>query len=480
MTSFWEKHRKGIFTGTVLLSFLTIWIYNFLTPHYTDDYAYALEVQEAKSLWDLIKQQYVEYMYHNCRVIGQFNLRVFLSMDKWVFNIANSVMFVALVLLIYASVKRKKKHDIFVLLLSLAFVWRYSVRFGETMLWLCGSCNYLWGSVIMVGFLVWYRHQLERIGNAGKHPVLTAISGFVFGLAAGWCNENTSGGVFLAWLFFTGIDLMNWNADPAKGSSGQPLLVRIKTGVQAYMITSGVGVVCGLLAMVLCPGIRSRVDDTDETFTGLARLLSRFYKITVSIEELFGEVLILFLIAMVILVLQKKWKNWKAVVSNESVVFLLVALATCYALIVIPPPTPRAYYGAGVFLFIACLQAIQDCDKKEFTVALLQYGLVAVLCLWLIFTYFNNMINLWRINRENNERMELIVNASKDNGGSGSVVVPQFREEFQNPYSAAHDSDMTDDPDFWINRFYELYYHVDSVTAIPRDEWDELYGEKEE
>ncbi len=85
--------------------------------------------------------------------------------------------------------------------------------------------------------------------------------------------------------------------------------------------------------------------------------------------------------------------------------------------------------------------------------ALLRYGLVAVLCLWLIFTYFNNMINLWRINRENNERIELIVNTGENNGGSGSVVVPKFREEFQNPYSTAHDSDMTDDPDFWINRF---------------------------
>ena len=372
MTSFWEKHRKGIFAGTVLLSFLMIFIYNFLTPYYTDDYAYALEVQEARSLWDLIKQQYAEYMYHNCRVIGQFNLRVFLTMDKWVFNIANSVMFVALVLLIYASVKRKKKHDIFVLLLSLAFVWRYSVRFGETMLWLCGSCNYLWGSVIMIGFLVWYRHQLERTGNTMKHPVLTAIIGFVFGLAAGWCNENTSGGIFLAWIFFTWIYLMNRNADTMEGDSRESWLTRLKTGMQAYMITSGAGVACGLLAMVLCPGIRSRVDDTDETFTGLAKLLSRFYKITVSIEELFGEVLILLLIAIVILVLQKKWKSWKAVVSNESVIFGLVALASSYALIVIPPPTPRAYYGVGVFLFIACIQAIRDCDQKEFTVALLR------------------------------------------------------------------------------------------------------------
>ena len=133
-----------------------------------------------------------------------------------------------------------------------------------------------------------------------------------------------------------------------------------------------------------------------------------------------------------------------------------------------------------MFLFIACIQAIRDCDQKEFTVALLRYGLAAVLCLWLMFTYFDNMINLWRINRENNERIELIVNASEDNGGNGSVVIPRLREEFQNPYSPAHDSDMTDDPDFWINRFYEFYYHVDSVTAVPREEWDELYGEKEE
>ena len=313
-----------------------------------------------------------------------------------------------------------------------------------------------------------------------KHPVITAALGFVFGLAAGWCNENTSGGVFLAWLAFTWIYLIDRYTVLPEGGSGESWLERIKSGGRAYMLSSGAGVACGLLAMVLCPGIRSRVDDSDESFTGIARLLSRFYKITVSIEELFGELLILLVIAIVILVLQKKWKSWKAIVSNESVIFVLVALASGYALIVIPPPTPRAYYGVGVFLFIACIQAIRDCDKREFTVALLRYGLAAVLCLWLMFTYFDNMINLWRINRENNERIELIVNAGEDNGGSGSVVVPRFREEFQNPYSTAHDSDMTDDPDYWINRFYEFYYDVDSVIAIPREEWDELYGEKEE
>ena len=61
--------------------------------------------------------------------------------------------------------------------------------------------------------------------------------------------------------------------------------------------------------------------------------------------------------------------------------------------------------------------------------------------------------------------------------GTGIVVLPQLREEFRNPYSNMHDSDLTDDKDYWINHFYEIYYDVGNITAIPRDEWNERYGE---
>ena len=127
MTEFLEKHRKTLFYLILIGCVITIGIYNFLTPYFTDDYGYAQEARSAGSLWGLIKQQYIEYMYHNARIIGQFNLRLFLIPGKWLFNIMNSLMFTGLVLLIYAMIHGKKKYDLFVLFLVITFVWRYSV-----------------------------------------------------------------------------------------------------------------------------------------------------------------------------------------------------------------------------------------------------------------------------------------------------------------------------------------------------------------
>ena len=465
MMDFLEKHRKTIFWMLIIGTFLTIGIYNFLTPYYTDDLGYALEARSAHSLWDLLKQQYTEYMYHNCRVIGQFNLRLFLIPGKWLFNLVNSAMFTALVLLIYASANSRKKHDVFLLLLSIIFVWRYSVQFGETNLWLCGSCNYLWGSVIIMGFLVWYRHMLERT-DKWRHSIPVAFGSFFFGLAAGWCNENTSGGAFLLVVFFTGAYL--WNQEG-------------RQKIAPFMITSAMGVLTGVMAMALCPGIRYRIGQTEEeVLTGAARILSRIYKITITVREQFGELFIILVIALVILVLQKKIQDWKSIGTNTSVLYLLAAIATSYALVVIAPTTARAHYGAGVFLMAACLEAIAELDRRELFVKTLQYSFVTILCLWLFTTYFENLVNLWRIQREDRERIEIILEEKSKNGAQSSVVIPQLRPEFENPYSTAHDSDLTEDKDHWINSFYEVYYGVDSIIAIPREEWDELYGNGEQ
>ena len=99
-------------------------------------------------------------------------------------------------------------------------------------------------------------------------------------------------------------------------------------------------------------------------------------------------------------------------------------------------------------------------------------------CVWLFFTYLDNLVNLARIYREEQERIALIMADKADPEGDGIVVVPKLREAFENPYSDAHNSDMEDDKDYWINLYYEIYYDVGSITAIPRDKWEELYGEQ--
>ena len=124
MTSFWEKHRKQIFWLIIVIAFFMIYAYNLLTPYSSDDMYYMMEVKQANSFWDLVKQQYGEYISNSGRVVGQFNVRLSLAAGEVVFNIVNSLMFVALVLIMYASLRRKKKYDIFVLLLIITFLWK--------------------------------------------------------------------------------------------------------------------------------------------------------------------------------------------------------------------------------------------------------------------------------------------------------------------------------------------------------------------
>ncbi len=442
-----------------------LFIYVTLTPYMSDDYFYMFEAGKADSLWDLVKQQYGEYLSNSGRIIGQFNIRLMLSVDKWVFNVVNSIMFGALVLLMYHNIRRKQKYDIFALLLVLVFLWKYAVSFGQTMLWICGACNYLWGSVFILGFITFYRNYLDKADEI-KRQVLLATGAFFFGVLAGWCNENTSGGGLVIVLLFAA----NFIWDRKREG---------KRAIYPFMISGVAGMCCGLLGMVTAPGVRNRSQMMgEEEYTGFVGILSRVYKITVTVKELFFVLLAILIIALVILFVKKKINGWTDIRRNESILFLIAAAATSYALILIPTPTDRAFFGAGIFLMIAVIQAITDSAKEEEAMLLVaKYSLVSVLCLWLFFTYMENLVNLARIYREESERIEMIKADKADPNGDGIVIVPKLREAFANPYSNMHESDMTDDKNYWINIFYENYYDVGNITAIPRDEWDEKYAD---
>ena len=465
MTQFLEKYRKQVFILILGVALMMIYVYNLLTPYWSDDYIYAFEARQASSLWDLIKQQYGEYLSNSGRIIGQFNIRLSLLGSKHIFNVINTGMFGALVLLMYGNIRRKKKYDILILLFVLLFLWRYTVDFGQTMLWICGSCNYLWGSVFILGFVTLCRHLLENTDKI-KHPLLAATGVFFFGVLAGWCNENTSGGGLLLILLFAANDI--WDRKK-KGEKK----------IHPFMITAVAGMCCGILGMISAPGVRNRSETMSAgEYTGLVGLLSRIYKTTMTIRELFFELLILFIIVVTFLVLQQKLKEWKQIRRNESILFFLSAAATAYVLAIIPTTADRAFFGAGVFLMIAVLQGIADIDvEKETVLRGVKYASAGILCLWLFFTYMDGLINVARIYRAETERIEMIKADKADPNGDGIVIVPKLREEFATPFSNGHLSDMENDKNFWINTFYELYYDVGNITAIPRDEWEVLYAD---
>ena len=455
---------KVPFYASLVLGFILILLYNIFTPYFSDDLSYLLEVQNKNSLFDLLKLTFNVYMESNTRVVGHFFSFFLASISMPLFNILNSGVFVLLIYLIYINIifGSKKRYDTFLFLFILFFFWRYVVEFGDTMLWLSGTASYLWPMTIMLAFIFFYRYLLAS--DKPYHNPLVYIALLFIAVLAGSCNENTSGGTFLLMLIFTAIRMSELKKEHKKY-------------IRTEMIVAVVGILCGYIGLLASPGAYKRLGSVVERHSGIVGLFSRLYKCIVSIHNLFFGLLVIFLIITIyVIVVHNKRKQ----VLVEVMPFFFASIATAFALVLIPQPTTRAFYGAGVFLIIACLKSFvllfDSGDTKNWMA--LRYIIVAILALWLFFDYQANLVNLARINREENERVALIEDAKVK--GESEVIVPMYLGEFNNRYSSIHNSDMSDNPEYWINCFYASYYGIDKIIAIPHSEWVELMEEASE
>lgn len=469
--------RKWIFVTGVFASFVMIFFLNLCTPTMSDDISYGLMVSKATSFSDLIKQEYMHYMSWTGRNVVHLLLRIFLYLDQTVFIVCNSLAFLLLSFLIYWNVEGRKKYDVVLFMLIQVMLYAFSVSFGETLLWKTGACNYLWGSVIILGFVTVMKWLLVNdLKKSGKlvQGCLT-IGLLIFGILAGWCNENTSGGGFLIMIGM--IFLVSYQKSEKtdqkirlKGIlfSGISILKR-----KFYLVSGILGMCIGLGFMTLAPGNQiRRAAQEEENYTGLLGLVSRALKETIVMKGLFTELVIILVFAVVLMMLQKA-----AVEKLIRVgIYTIAALATGYVLIFVSVPSDRAYFGMGIMLIIACLQAVYSLqeDGEMLFVKWIRYSVCVCGVIWLLVTFLEEGANVARINREYRQR-DQIAQMQKD-AGEQRLVLPMLRPGFETPYSFGYESDLSKDPEDWINQYYCAYYQVETVVGMPRDEWEENYG----
>lgn len=451
-----DKSKKRLFYISILIAFGMIFIFNVLTPVMSDDLFYGKEVSTAGSAWELIQQEYNQYMTWSGRSVCHLILRLFLTGNKMIFNVFNSIIFVLLTLLIYWNVEHKKKYDLCIFTLINLMLWFFGVVFCQTVLWETGACNYLWGSAIIMSFITCYRYALMHWKDL-RHNVLLTILFPVLGVLAGWCNENTSGGGLLFVLILTGIHCYE-----SRGG---------KNNIKPWMITGLAGQLAGFLFMILAPGNFIRGQLNEEEHSGIFGLISRFQKMILAVRANFFVLLLIGLLLFVIIKCQKK--SWQAVwnVSRNGILWMFIFAATCFALILTPEPMPRAYFGAGVFLTVAVVQFFVDVEEKEIIFQSLKSGMIAVMCMIMFFTYMDSGADMARIYREYQEREIYLEEKAAE--GEKDVTIPLLRPDFETVYSDAYNSDIQEDPGYWINIAYASYYGFDSVSGIPREDWNE-------
>lgn len=145
------------------------------------------------SLTDVLESVRNYYTYSGGRVLLHGLTFILCNLNKWVFNILNATVFVCLGLLIYKFVFGERKASTFVLAMIYGTLFVFIPTFGDTVLWLSGSVNYLWSGTLMLLTMLYMRKYLttNKLSTGLLLIMLTGISAFT--------NEIT-GGMLAVWL----------------------------------------------------------------------------------------------------------------------------------------------------------------------------------------------------------------------------------------------------------------------------------------
>ena len=221
---------------------------NRLMPKVGDDYLYSYVIDEhtifykfdpdgavrVQSLADIIQSQWNHYFLWGGRTIAHTLDQIFLWLGELPFDIASASVAVLLIVEIYWIVDRGHVSIDFKvgrLIWIFAALWLFTVNFGSTFLWTTGSCNYLWTTVILLGFLIPYVRQWF-----GERPLeINPIAMMIAGVIAGWTNENT-----VCW-FIIAIALMCRR-------------LRAEDRISRWMIAGLIGLSIGYALLIFAPG----------------------------------------------------------------------------------------------------------------------------------------------------------------------------------------------------------------------------------
>ena len=357
---------QTVFVAALLIFFLR----NLLLPIIADDYSYAFiwdgdgrgnlidgldpnRLHRVESFADILYSQWQHYFTWGGRTIAHIFVQFFVWQGKLLFDVANTLVFGAFVLLLFkvgTGLNLREMNKTY-LLFTLAAIHFCAPSLAITTVWLTGACNYLWMSTAILLFLLPYASAYRQKSAADSSPVKVFVMA-ILGLVAGWSIEPGAVAACLVTLMFV-------------------LHFRREKNLQPWMKVGFVFLVIGTAILLLAPGNVHRLELTnalepddivppDEQWTlqmFLVNLVVGFLPDFLREVILFVPIIFYFVKAQTSPAVTK----FIAMFAGLSVVVLLMMMAS-------PEFPQRAGFPSTVFLLIASLAALKEIlpQVKEF------------------------------------------------------------------------------------------------------------------
>ena len=404
--------------------------------------------------------QYLDYFLNfyftwGGRVWGEVLTQAFLHMPRVIFNILNTVAYLALVFMIFkiilhGAADKKSPFSSLLIFAYVSFMLMFCLpAFGQDMLWITGSANYLWLALIPVCMTL-FLQKAQEIDNArmGLPVVFVALP---LAFMSGWSSEGFSSG-----LVFTGcvLTFFAW---------------RTGSGDKRFLCISSAAMLAGMLILWLAPGnftraaaefaVKSNDGSYFSPFSFLKRLWHNFLYLvqpsTCLFPYLIAGISILFGVGAKLGAAKCRFACTllaASVVSSMSVAVVAEIYSKMYLFSVVP-----AIAASGIFLDAAMNGNIK---AKAFI----------VVCLVFASRYFIHEAKggIAEFERTRNEALSIIAEQTKV-GNFDVVVMPNKpKNRFCGAFGGL--DDIGEDPEQWVNRDIARTYGLKSLRCFSSSE----------
>lgn len=389
-----ESRQPLMWCVTFLFFFSAILLLNILTPLISDDFAYMFIYgtdRLVSSVGNIYESQVNHYYQWGGRSVVHSIAQLLLLLPSCVADVLNTFVYMGYVYLIYLHIKGRGQSSLSLFILVNLGVWFLQPVLGDTVFWLTGSANYLWGTLFILLLLLPFRlYGGKYIGLPGQ--ILASVGMLILGIVAGWTNENTAGAMLLATiLYFIYYRSHKWQ-------------------VPSWLIAGLVGSLAGFIVMIVAPGNYVRAGESS------LDLFTIGYRLFNSTHTLLFYCSPLLLISLLVYVVYYHYpRGEKGHNLKLSLIYSIAAIAAVYAMVLSPTFPRRALFGVVTFLIAGTGILFYNLDFgqkfiRQIRVVVIGFGLFAFL-----FAYYFAFREIDTFRHISQER-EITIKQAKEEG----------------------------------------------------------------